>query len=179
MTRIGPLLGSGLVMGGIGGVGLARAESSVAASADTAMGVGSLVGGGALVALSLLSRTARASSLAAAVGAGLLGFGAATLLTPDASGRPLPTPRPSAGPAPGGDAESTTSERPEREQDDLPFNMIRSEGPTPNGGAYVISVFSDDAGRPAHPDEATRVVATEYDADGNAVFTTSGRLGDG
>lgn len=176
MTSIGPLLGFGVAMGTIGGVTLS-ATGTVPASKDTGIGFGTVVAGGALVALSLLGR--KPMLPAAALGAGLVGFGAATLLAPDAPGSALPRPRPSAGPAPGATSRPDSSDAAgDRDDSDLPFNIRRNDGPTPNGGDYSISIFSDDEGNPAHPDVATRVSVTEYEADGTYVSSTSGTLGD-
>lgn len=52
-----------------------------------------------------------------------------------------------------------------------------SPGPTPNGGAYSVATHLDDDLRPVARDEATRLSVTEYDADGNEVFHTTGTLG--
>jgi hypothetical protein len=54
---------------------------------------------------------------------------------------------------------------------------VRTDGPTPAGGAYGIAFLSDDAGRDVARDEATRVVITEYDADGELLRETWGTVG--
>lgn len=51
----------------------------------------------------------------------------------------------------------------------------RIEGPTPNGGAYAVAIFSRD-GKPAEKADATAVEITEYAADGTALLRTYGRL---
>jgi hypothetical protein len=43
------------------------------------------------------------------------------------------------------------------------MSTVRHEGPTPNGGAYMIGVHMDEHWRPASPEEATMVIVTEYD----------------
>lgn len=59
---------------------------------------------------------------------------------------------------------------------------LRTEGPTPNGGAYAIAVFvkfeDDPAGsyREVERDEANGMFITEYDAEGKWLFETVGRL---
>jgi hypothetical protein len=62
---------------------------------------------------------------------------------------------------------------------------VRTEGPTPNGGAYAIGVyvkFDDDATgsyREVERAEANGMFITEYDAEGKCLFETVGRLGQG
>jgi len=52
----------------------------------------------------------------------------------------------------------------------------RHSGPTPAGGAYAVSYFSDDDGRPVPEEEARRVEIVEFDADDNEVARTYGRF---
>ncbi len=51
-------------------------------------------------------------------------------------------------------------------------NSERTEGPTPNGGAYSILYFQDADGNPVEKSEATRAEAVEFDAPGNQIFRT-------
>jgi hypothetical protein len=55
------------------------------------------------------------------------------------------------------------------------FPPERSEGPTPNGGAYALAYFSK-AGCPAVRGEADAVEIVEYTADGREIFRTYGLL---
>jgi hypothetical protein len=50
----------------------------------------------------------------------------------------------------------------------------RTDGPTPAGGAYSVAVYLDDDGREVEPSAATRVLVTEYDADGGWLAETIG-----
>jgi hypothetical protein len=52
----------------------------------------------------------------------------------------------------------------------------RHDGPTPNGGAYAIAYFFDDARNPAPKDQATGVEVVEFDSRGEAIHRTSGTL---
>ena len=51
----------------------------------------------------------------------------------------------------------------------------RSDGPTPNGGAYALAYFSK-AGGPALRGDADAVEIVEYTADGREIFRTYGLL---
>lgn len=48
----------------------------------------------------------------------------------------------------------------------------RSDGPTPNGGAYAIAYFADARGNPCVKADARSMEIVEYDADGEAVHRT-------
>lgn len=49
-------------------------------------------------------------------------------------------------------------------------------GPTPNGGVKSTAVYLDDSGVECPKADATQVRIVEYDAAGNAIFTTYGNL---
>lgn len=53
---------------------------------------------------------------------------------------------------------------------------IRTEGPTPNGGAYAIARFTRD-GAPAPKEQADAVEVVEYDAAGREIHRTYARIG--
>lgn len=53
---------------------------------------------------------------------------------------------------------------------------LRTEGPTPAGGAYAIAYFSRD-GVPVDQSDATQVEITEYAADGTPIQRTYAILG--
>lgn len=50
----------------------------------------------------------------------------------------------------------------------------RRPGPTPNGGAYSVAYFQNDAGEPTRKDQATRVEIHECREDGEVIFRTYG-----
>lgn len=52
----------------------------------------------------------------------------------------------------------------------------RSEGPTPNGGAYAIAYYRDEEGAPAPKATAAAVEIVEFDADDRPVFRTYATL---
>jgi YD repeat-containing protein len=52
----------------------------------------------------------------------------------------------------------------------------RRDGPTPARGAYSEAFYSDDAGNEVDAERATRVVITEYDADGRRLAETWGSV---
>jgi len=57
--------------------------------------------------------------------------------------------------------------------------FVRSEGPTPNGGAYAIAQFSKGDGQawePCPKDEATRVEIIEYDEQDREIMQTIGSI---
>jgi hypothetical protein len=49
---------------------------------------------------------------------------------------------------------------------------LRTEGPTPAGGAYAIGYFRDAAGNPCPMAQARQVEAIEYDASGKVIART-------
>ena len=55
----------------------------------------------------------------------------------------------------------------------------RIEGPTPAGGAYAITFYSDDRGLSVEKERATRVTITEYDEDDGRIAETHAFLGGG
>lgn len=55
----------------------------------------------------------------------------------------------------------------------------RTEGPTPNGGAYAIAYFQDADGNPADKDAAVQAEIVEFDEQGNQLFRTYMAMGDG
>jgi hypothetical protein len=52
----------------------------------------------------------------------------------------------------------------------------RTEGPTPNGGAYAIAYFRDENGDPTTKDQAHSVEIVEYNEKGEAIHSTFGYL---
>ena len=52
----------------------------------------------------------------------------------------------------------------------------RTEGPTPNGGAYAIGYFKDKDGNPVDKKDAVSVEITEFDAQGESIFRTYATL---
>jgi hypothetical protein len=52
----------------------------------------------------------------------------------------------------------------------------RQDGPTPAGGAYSEAVYMNDAGELVAKEVATRLIITEYAADGTWLAETIGRL---
>jgi hypothetical protein len=52
----------------------------------------------------------------------------------------------------------------------------RTEGPTPNGGAYAIAYFQDADGQPVTKDKAVKVEIVEFDASGKAIWRTYGEI---
>ena len=52
----------------------------------------------------------------------------------------------------------------------------RSEGPTPNGGAYAITFFRDENGNPTTKDQAHSAEIIEYNEEGEAIHSTFGYL---
>jgi hypothetical protein len=52
--------------------------------------------------------------------------------------------------------------------------QTRTEGPTPNGGAYAIAYWQDMHGNPVDKSEYARFEIVEYDEAGNQVFRTYG-----
>jgi hypothetical protein len=58
---------------------------------------------------------------------------------------------------------------------DVPPFSLRIEGPTPNGGAYAIALFSDENKVPCPKESAVNVEIYEYDEEGGILLTTYGR----
>jgi hypothetical protein len=53
-----------------------------------------------------------------------------------------------------------------------PDTRERTDGPTPNGGAYAIAFFRDRDGKPCPKAEAHATEIVEYAAADNAIFRT-------
>ena len=58
----------------------------------------------------------------------------------------------------------------------LRLGAYRAEGPTPQGGAYSIALFSDQDGNPVEKAQALRVEIHEFDTDDRCIFRTYGTL---
>jgi len=57
-----------------------------------------------------------------------------------------------------------------------PEHSTRTEGPTPNGGAYAVAHWIGPDGSRATRETATAVEIIEFDADGNAIHRTYASL---
>ena len=52
--------------------------------------------------------------------------------------------------------------------------VIRDDGPTPNGGDYMIGIYEDKNGFECEIEEATSISILEYTNDGRCVMHTHG-----
>ena len=56
---------------------------------------------------------------------------------------------------------------------------LRTEGPTPRGGAYALAYFKNASGAPCEKADAVEVEIHECDAAGRVIGRTYGKLGAG
>jgi YD repeat-containing protein len=54
---------------------------------------------------------------------------------------------------------------------------VRTQGPTPNGGAYAVASFMDADGNPVEQADATQLVIVEYDSADRMLAETVGTVG--
>ena len=52
----------------------------------------------------------------------------------------------------------------------MPDKKTRTDGPTPNGGAYAIAFWQDADGQPTSQELATRAEVVEYDEQDQPIF---------
>lgn len=50
----------------------------------------------------------------------------------------------------------------------------RVDGPTPNGGTYMIAYFRDSSGNACSEKDASKVEIVEFESDNNAIARTYG-----
>jgi hypothetical protein len=53
---------------------------------------------------------------------------------------------------------------------------VRTEGPTPAGGAYSIGSYLDDDGNPVEPEQATQLLIREFDSADRMIAETWGEV---
>lgn len=54
--------------------------------------------------------------------------------------------------------------------------QLKTDGPTPAGGAYMITFFRDAEGNPVDEQDAVAAEILEYDDKGEVIFRTYGRF---